>query len=307
LPAIGGNNLEDVNLCPRVSSTHQYLKALFTEMSRTYHPEAYWLDFIDGIPPYCVAAHQHDLPSFGAGLRRALDTIRTTLLSLEQEPVVQFRAQYANLNNKSFANVWQPFDAPNNFERMRLDTLRLRPFSKGVVFASDQLYWPNDADDETVARFVMSSVMSGVPSIGANLTELPEPVLDIVTNWMAFYHKYKTDLTTGRFQPFGSFQRPNHRIESEERLFVYVRSNSRLLLSAREKEEIFLLNASNRSRITGAMLTQPEATYELQAFNRYLRPDGSPATIVANRRGIMDIDAVAEPGGFLALTRRRGL
>jgi hypothetical protein len=74
LPAKDSNNLEDVNLCPRVSATHQYLKALFTEVSRAYRPEAYWLDFIDGMPAYCVAPHQHSFTSFGEGLRQALDS-----------------------------------------------------------------------------------------------------------------------------------------------------------------------------------------------------------------------------------------
>jgi hypothetical protein len=303
LPLDGTNNLEDVNLCPRLSVTHQYLKDLFTEMSRTYHPEAYWLDFIDGMPAYCIARHQHDYPSFGEGLSGALGSIRDTILGMEQDPVIQFRAQYANLHNKTFANVWQPFDSPGDYERMRLDTLRLRPFSKGVVFASDQLYWPSDADDETVSRFVMADVMSGVPSIGANLLELRPSALEIVKNWMQFYRTYQTDLTTGRFRPFGSFRKPNHRIESTQRIFAYIVSNFRVLLNGWGKKEVFLMNASQVSRVNVTLSVFPKRTYKLQAFDRYLQPSGAPGSGASDSRGILDVNAVVEPGGFLMLTR----
>ncbi|MBI4472349.1 MAG: hypothetical protein HY646_06750 [Acidobacteria bacterium] len=295
------NTLEEVNLCPRVSSTHRYLKDLFTEMSATYHPEAYWLDFIDGISTHCVAPHPHDFDSFGAGFREALNTIRTTLLSLDRRPVVQFRAQYANLNTKPFANVWQPFDSPNDFDRMRLDTMRLRPFSKGVVMASDQLYWPEDADDAAVAVFTMTSVMSGVPAIGANLGNLRVSSLKIVKNWMNFYRKYKKDLTTGSFRPFGSFRTPDHKIESGDRIFAYVRSGRRAVFSAGRIKQIFLLNASDVDRVRASLPLSSGSTYEAQAFDRYMQPDGA-ATMLASSRGILDVNRVVERGGFLVLT-----
>lgn len=119
----GPNTLEDVNFCPQSAATHEYLKALFDEMASTYRPEGYWLDYIDGMPPMCIAQHRHDFDTFGAGFRAALATIRQTILKYDPNPIVHFRAQYANLNNKSFSNVWQPFDSPNNFDRMRLDDI----------------------------------------------------------------------------------------------------------------------------------------------------------------------------------------
>ncbi len=295
------NTLEEVNLCPRVSSTHRYLKDLFTEMSATYRPEAYWLDFIDGISTHCVAPHRHDFDTFGGGFREALNTIRTALLSLGRPPVVQFRAQYANLNTKAFANVWQPFDAPNDFDRMRLDALRLRPFSKGVVMASDQLYWPVDADDATAAVFTMTSVMSGVPSIGANLANLRASSLKIVKNWMNFYRKYKKDLTAGSFRPFGSFRAPDHKVESADRIFAYIRSGRRAVFPASRNKQVFLLNASDPDRVRASLLVPSGSTYEAQAFDRYMRPDGA-ATMLASSRGILEVNSVVERGGFLVLT-----
>src|SRR5262249_26334402 len=58
------NNLETVNLCPRLTSTQAYLSDLFTEMATKYKPEGYWIDFIDGMGTYCMAPHSHESVSF---------------------------------------------------------------------------------------------------------------------------------------------------------------------------------------------------------------------------------------------------
>src|SRR5678809_52885 len=126
-----GNNLENVNLCPRMASTQAYLRNLFTEVATKYKPEGYWLDFIDGMPTYCIAPHTHTYPLFGDGLKRSLQTIKDTILTYDPDAIVHFRARYANLNTKPYANIWQSGDSPADFDRMRLNSMRLRPFSKG--------------------------------------------------------------------------------------------------------------------------------------------------------------------------------
>src|SRR5207248_3341969 len=83
-----GNNLESVNLCPRMASTQAYLKSLFTEVATKYTPEGYWLDFMDGISTYCTAPHTHTYALFGEGFRRSLQTIKDTILSYDPEAIV---------------------------------------------------------------------------------------------------------------------------------------------------------------------------------------------------------------------------
>lgn len=298
----GSNTLEDVNLCPQLTATHRYLKDLFGQMASTYHPEGYWLDFLDGMPAVCVAPHHHDFDTFGGGLRAALTAIRDAILENDVNPVVQFRAQYANLNNKSFANVWQPFDSPSDFDRMRLDALRLRPFSNGVVFASDELYWPDSLNDAGVARFVMTDVMTGIPSIGANLLKLRPSAVEIVKGWMNFYRTYQSDLTTGRFHPLGSFRVPNHSIESESRIFVYIRSRDNVSLSVSSRKQLFLMNASDHGQINSSISVSDAAHYQVQIYNHFLQPQGAPTETTSNSGGVLDVHSVVPRGGMVVLT-----
>ncbi len=298
------NTLEDVNICPQVRSTHSYLKNLFAEMASTYHPDGYWLDFFDGMPAMCVAPHHHDFDTFGAGFTAALAAVRGAILENNSDPIVQFRAQYANLNNKPFANVWQPFDAPSDFDRMRLDSLRLRPFSKGVVMAADELYWPDTLDDAGVARFVMTDVMTGVPSIGANLLDSRPSSVAIVKNWMKFYKTYQKDLTTGQVRTFGSFRIPDHSIESDGRLFVYIRSRNQVRFSANGRKQVFLMNASDVTHLNASIAVSGTARYRIEPLNHYLQRQGAPTEATTDSGGVLNINAVVQRGGMLVLTPR---
>jgi hypothetical protein len=300
LPA-SSDTLEDVNLCPQLKSTHSYLRNLFTEMASTYAPDGYWLDFLDGMPSMCVAPHHHDFDTFGAGFTAALATIRDAILQNNPSPVVEFRAQYANLNNKAFANVWQPFDSPMDFDRMRLDSLRLRPFSKGVVMATDELYWPETLDEAGVARFVVTDVMSGVPAIGANLLDSRPSSVEIVRNWMDFYKTYQKDLTTGQVRPVGSFRVPDHSIESDSRIFVYIRSQAHIKFSASPRKQLFLMNASGVPRLHASILVSG-AGYEVQPYNHFAQPEGAPTQVRSDPQGVLNIDEVVQRGGMLVLT-----
>jgi hypothetical protein len=115
------------------------------------------------------------------------------------------------LNIKSFAYIWQSGDSPGDFDQMRLNTIRLRPFSKGVVFAADQMYWDEGTPEAEVAKFIMTSVMIGVPAFGPTLIWSPPETLEMLRAWLRFYRDFRTELATGKFSPFGQLTRQQRR------------------------------------------------------------------------------------------------
>ena len=297
-----GNNLENVNLCPRLSSTQGYLRDLFTEVASTYRPEGYWIDFLDGMASYCTAPHQHTYPLFGEGLRRSLQTIKDTILSQDPEAIVHFRARYANLNTKSFANIWQSGDSPGNFDQMRLSSIRIRPFSKGVVFASDQMYWPEDTPEVEVSKFIMTSVMTGVPAFGPTLIYSPPETIEMMKAWLRFYREHQTALTSGKLSIFGQLAVPNHKVESPDRTFAYIRNLDFTELAV-EGSTIFLMNATNLDAFQGEVCPiQGARTYSISVLNRYLIPEAHEMQIAANTRGCLNLEIAVEQGGVIVLT-----
>jgi hypothetical protein len=297
-----GQNLETVNLCPRLRSTQTYLKNLFSEMEGKYKPQGYWLDFIDGLATYCVAPHAHSDAQFGDGFRKTLDIIKTTILSTNPDAVVQFRARYANLNTKSFANVWQAGDSPGDFDGMRLNSMRLRPFSKGVVFAADQMYWPDSTDEVSVSRFIMTSVMTGVPAFGPTLIYSPPSTLSLLKSWLAFYREHQVDLANGRFSPFGQLKVPNHKIETRDRTFAYIRNLDFAELPA-DGRAIFIMNASDADHFSGKVRGALGVTmYRLKVLNRYLEAEPNEMTVTTDARALLNLNIGVERGGMIVLT-----
>jgi hypothetical protein len=301
-----GNNLESINLCPRISSTQRYLRNLFDEVATKYKPEGYWIDFIDGMATYCVAPHRHDYALFGEGLKRSLETIKSTILLHDPHAIVHFRARYANLNTKSYANVWQSGDSPGDYDRMRLNSIRLRPFSKGVVFAADQMFWPEGLSETQVSKFIMTSVMVGVPAFGPTLLYSPPETHEMLSAWMDFYRAHQMEIAAGKFSPFGQLAVPNHKIESGNQTFAYIRNFGFAELVA-QGTTIILMNATNLDRFIGRV-RPPTGTkfYSISVRDRYLKAEANEMQVSVDSRGVLNLNVAVQQGGMVVLTPTEG-
>jgi hypothetical protein len=297
-----GDNAESVNLCPRLSSTQVYLKRLFTEVATKYKPEGYWLDFIDGMATYCVAPHSHDYPFFGDGLNRSLEAIKQTILLNDPHAIVHFRARYANLNTKRYANIWQSGDSPADYDRMRLNSIRLRPFSRGVVFAADQMFWQDEISEAQVAKFIMTSVMVGVPAFGPTLLFSPPETHAMLKAWVHFYREHQMQIAAGKFSIFGQLAMPNHKIESGNQTFAYIRNLAFAEVPA-EGRAIFLMNATNSDRFVGRV-RPPEGTksYSVKILNRFLSAEPNDLQVNVDSRGLLNLSVAVQQGGLIQLT-----
>ena len=263
---------ENVNLCPRNLGTREHLKSLFERVSADYRPNGYWLDFQETIPFLCESFHSHG-SDFGEGFNLSQDTIKQTVLSAIDRPTVELRFPVANLNNKPYGNIWQSIDSPGDFDTMRLCSMMMRPFSRGVVMGTDEMYWPPDADPATVSKFTATTVLSGVPAIGANFEQAPRSHSNIVRAWLQFYKAHQADLTDGDFLPFGDFGFPNHRIESSGTAFVYLRKVEALAevpLNG-QPETIYLVNCTDGEEIEALFPKLDAAEYQLLRLNELLR------------------------------------
>jgi hypothetical protein len=269
---LGSRYDENVNLCPRDLGTREHLKSLFERVSADYRPNGYWLDFQETIPFLCESFHLHR-GDFGEAFNLTQETIKQTVLSAVDSPTLELRFPVANLNNKPFANIWQSIDSPGDFDTMRLCSLMMRPFSRGVVMGTDEMYWPAEADPATVSKFTATTVFSGVPAIGANFEVAPRSHSNIVRAWLQFYKANQSDLTDGDFLPFGDFAFPNHRIESPETAFVYLRKiepPAEVPLSG-QPGTIYLVNCTDGEEILALFPNLKASEYQLLILNELLR------------------------------------
>jgi hypothetical protein len=298
---LGSRWEENVNLCPRHPKTHSHLKALFERVSGEYAPNGYWLDFQDTIPFLCESFHQHPV-GFGEGFKISQDVIKQSVLERISRPTVELRFPVANLNTKPHANLWQSIDSPGDYDMMRLCSLMMRPFSRGIVMGTDEMYWPADADEKTVGKFVATTVLSGVPAIGADFQKAPRFHSDIVRAWLRFYKEHQDELTAGEFQPFGDFTFPNHKIESARTAFVYLRSlepGSEIRL-AQSPETVFLVNCTDNDHVSATIHGLTEGEYLLEVSGASLKPFNYGSF---GLEGVCEISQEVPQGGMLKLSQ----
>ena len=304
LPAtleMGDELAENVNLCPRTPATPDYLKLLFRRVGTDYQPDGYWLDFQETVPFLCEAQHQH-ATSFGSGFNQSQANITEAILEQNAGATVEMRYPGANLNNKRFANLWQSIDFPGDFDAMRLCNLMMRPFSAGVVMGTDEMYWPAEADETTVGKYVATTVFSGVPAIGANLQDGPSSHAEITKAWLGFYHAHQPGLTGGIFQPIGDFVKPDQKIESVDEAFVYLRSGKAVGVDVHEEvARLFVANCTNADQVELILNGLNEGDYQIETFDFMLRPVALRVAHLTSRAELRD--AVPQ-GGLLAITRK---
>ena len=301
-PSRGLDSAESLFLDPRTQGTQGYLQSLFSELATKYNPTGFWIDFLDSIPEFCIANHSHDYATFGAGLKASLDAIKATILQNVANPVVYNRSTYANLTNKTYANVWQPTDSPNDYDLMRTRALQMRPFSRGTVFASDEMYWDDTADDAAVSKFVMTAMMVGMPSLGGDIVHSSETVRQIVGGWINFYRQYQSDFMNGQFEPFGTFRVPNHKIETPTHTIAYLRNLDMDVLPAQGTQAIHILNATDYDELQLTVQPPPASAYLVQTFDRYQNLQDTIGPLPLNSDGTLSLDIYVEQGGSALLT-----
>lgn len=288
---------ENVNLCPRDPDTGDYLGSLFDRLATTYLPDGYWLDFQDTLPFRCDAPHPH-VSSFGSGFNAVQKAIKRSILTRIDRPTVELRYPVANLNNKPYGNLWQSIDFPGDYDGMRLTNLMMRPFSRGIVMGTDEMYWPTTESLTEVAKFAATTVFSGVPAFGADFLKTPHSHNEIVKAWLKFYQDHQFDLVNGEFTPFGDFVFPDQKINSAGKAFVYARYNNRIRLTSKERGcVVYLVNCTHSDSIIVALPSRGD--YQVQVLDLYLN-----SIVTKNLRveDVLEIREAVPQGGMILLT-----
>jgi len=291
---------ENVNLCPQNPATQNHLRSLFERVSQNYRPSGYWLDFQDFMPFLCESPHSHTA-SFGEGYNASQQQIKDTVLDQSSQPTVEIRYPIANLNNKSYANLWQSLDSPGDYDGMRLCSLLLRPFSRGIVMGTDEMYWPPESDDTTVAKFVATTIFSGVPAFGPNFMRGPSSHAEIVKAWLSFYRMNQRELTDGLFQPIGDFVLPDQMIQFRNHAYVYLRSGQTNEVPLDGNPQIvYLVNCTESDSLTLRLRGLKGGNYQVEIFDPYLK------TVATSNEDVQEDAGLARrvpQGGMLKLVK----
>ena len=123
----------------------------------------------------------------------------------------------------------------------------------------------------------------------------------MIKAWMAFYRANQVAIATGRFSTFGQLAVPNHKIESPERTFAYIRTLAFSEVPA-ERRTIYLMNATGVDRFFGRVGARGGVrSYAVKVFNRYLSPEPGEMQAEVDSRGFLNLNVAVQQGGMVQL------
>lgn len=173
----------------RYKEVRDYLVDTYVTAVREFCLDGLKLDFInlfDLKPTSPQVNDQMDISSVEDALDALLLQIRTELLAINPEILLEFRQPYMGPTVLKYGNMVRVRDCPSDSLRNRLGIIDLRLTSGITAVHSDMIMWNKNAPIEAVARQLISTLF-GVPQISVRLNDLPQQHLNAIRFWLDFY------------------------------------------------------------------------------------------------------------------------
>ena len=175
----------------RYKEVRDYLVDTYVTAVRNFGLDGLKLDFIDRFDLKDTSPQvneQMDISSVEDALEALLSQIKTELVKINPEILLEFRQSYMGPTVLKYGNMVRVRDCPYDSLRNRVGIIDLRLTSGITAVHSDMVMWSKDAPVEAVARQLISTLF-GVPQISVRLSEMPKEHLDILRFWLDFYIK----------------------------------------------------------------------------------------------------------------------
>ncbi len=305
IPRSKVNNTHFIGLCPLIREVHDHVAGIVRRLMKDYAPDGLKIDFLDAPlvdMAVCKAKHKHDYETIGHAMEECLQKMYKAIMDVNPGAWIEFRQNYANINNRAYANCFRSQDAPRDPDQIRRLCTLLRLHSAPIPVHADYGNWHPEEKVEDIAKFLGSLLMSGVPTFSVDLTKLSKEQYLLIKNWLKFYHQHKKELVFGDFVPLTTeAQYPINRIINTRKAFFGIFSDispSVLQLDSKKVREIYIINGTNQDNVN-VTITGTDGRWGLTVFNKFLEPVKA-GKIKANNAKLV-IDQEVEQGGLMGL------
>lgn len=108
------------HLCPGNPEAREHALNFAVDLVKGYGLGGLKVDHIDSVPlDPCRSDHRHDLQAAGPAIAGWLADLRRRLEDLVDQSLIEYRLSYANVNNRSFGNLYRAFDVNWDFDENR--------------------------------------------------------------------------------------------------------------------------------------------------------------------------------------------
>ena len=237
---------------PRYPDVREHLIGRYVEAIEQWGLDGLKLDFIDDFKTYpetdLTLANGRDYASVDAAVYRLLDDVRTRLLAVRPDVLIEFRQKYIGPAMRRFGNLFRAFDCPSDSVGNRMRTTDVRLLAGNSRTHSDMLTWHSDEPVE-VAAMQMTSILFSVPQLSVRLSEQSEAHLAMIQFYTNYYTEYKAVLLDGRFTPHAPLANYPLLVAETNQTAIFGVYDDRLVPVADSYNELHFINGKMSEQI----------------------------------------------------------
>ena len=189
---------------PRFPDVRAYLLSRYKVAVQDWNLDGLKLDFIDDFKVYpdtdLTEGNGKDCVSVNEGVRRLLDEIRSELLGIKPDLLIEFRQKYIGPYLKTVGNMFRAFDCPHDFLVNRVRTTDVRLLNDTAAVHSDMITWNPNCTVE-VAALQFTSIIFSVIQLSVRINEIPEDHRLMIKFYTDYCTAHKNVLLNGHFIP----------------------------------------------------------------------------------------------------------
>lgn len=128
---------------------------------------------------------------------KLLDQIKTTVTSLKNDFMIEFRQFYVGPLITSYSNMLRVADCPFDLISNRVGIVDLRLMNYDLAVHADMLLWEKEENLNTCAK-MLYNIMFAVPQISIMLSDYPKSHSQLVSNFINYWDNNKDVLLHGK-------------------------------------------------------------------------------------------------------------
>ena len=195
-----GDDKTFFGLDPRYKKVRGYLVSVYKNAVSDWKLDGLKLDFIDSFILKGKSLEydgERDFQSLEDAVHALMTEIRTELVEINPEIMIEFRQSYVGPSIRKYGNMLRVGDCPCDMLKNRMGIINLRLTSGKTAVHSDMLMWhPDDTAENAALQF--ASILFGVPQVSMRVDKLSDEHYKMLKHYISFWKEWKDVLLDGR-------------------------------------------------------------------------------------------------------------
>ena len=195
-----GDDKTFFGLDPRYKKVREYLVSIYKKAVEDWKFDGLKLDFIDSFVLKGKSLEydeKRDFQSLEDAIHALMAEIKSTLVSLNPEILIEFRQSYVGPSIRKYGNMLRVGDCPCDILKNRVGIINLRMTSGKTAVHSDMIMW-NTEDTVENAAMQFASILYGVPQVSVRVDKLPQNQRKMLEYYVSFWKEWKEVLLNGK-------------------------------------------------------------------------------------------------------------